>query len=300
MLIQNARLADGRQRDVRVEGERIAAVGRDLDGEADIDAAGKLLLPGMIDSHVHFREPGFPEKETWTSGSRAAAAGGVTTVIDQPNTKPPTIDGRTFDEKAAYATKSLVDFGLNGGVTPDWQPDELFSRPLFALGEVFLADSTGKMGIDTELFAGAVAEATTHDVPVTVHAEDATRFESAAKERDDADAWSAFRTAEAERVAIEYACEVARETGTTLHIAHTSTPAGIDLAAEAGMTCEVTPHHLLLSRDDYDQLGTFGRMNPPLRSEHRRKPVYERLTSGVVDIVATDHAPHTHAEKEGG
>ncbi len=300
MLIRNATLADGRHCDVRVEGERIAAVGRELDGETAIDAEDKLLLPGMIDSHVHFREPGFPEKETWASGSRAAAAGGVTTVVDQPNTEPPTIDGRAFDTKADCASVSLVDFGLNGGVTLDWQPGELFDRPLFALGEVFLADSTGEMGIESDLFAEAVEKATAHGVSVTVHAEDADNFDGEARKRDDADAWSVFRTPEAERVAVKRACEVGREAGARLHIAHTSTPEGIDRAAEAGMTCEVTPHHLLLSREDYDELGTFGRMNPPLRSEHRRKEVYERVANGTIDIVATDHAPHTRTEKDRG
>jgi dihydroorotase len=300
MRIQNATLADGRRCDVRVEDERIAAVGRQLAGETDIDADGKLLLPGMIDTHVHFREPGFPEKETWESGSRAAAAGGVTTVVDQPNTEPPTIEGRAFDEKADRAAESLVDFGLNGGVTPDWQPDELFSKPLFALGEVFLADSTGGMGIETDQFVEAVREATTRGVPVTVHAEDTDFFDTSAKDRDDADAWSAYRTAAAERAAIERACEVGIEAGAQLHIAHTSTPEGIDRAAEAGMTCEVTLHHLLLAREDLDELGTFGRMNPPLRSEERRSEVYERVADGAVDIVATDHAPHTRAEKETG
>jgi dihydroorotase len=303
MLIRNATLADGRRRDIRVEGERIAAVGRRLPGTADeteIDAAGKLLFPGMIDTHVHFREPGFPEKETWTTGSRAAAAGGVTTVVDQPNTQPPTVDGDAFDEKIDYAAESLVDFGINGGVTPDWRPDDLLDRPLFALGEVFLADSTGEMGIDADLFADAVRQATARGIPVTVHAEDADQFDASATERADADAWSAFRTAEAEVAAVERACEVGQEAGAQLHIAHTSTPEGIDRAAEAGMTCEVTPHHLLFSRDDLSGLETFGRMNPPLRSEHRRKGVYERVASGAVDLVATDHAPHTRAEKDAG
>lgn len=304
MLIRNATLADGRRRDVRVEGERIAAVSRQLSkttaGETAVDATGKLLLPGMIDAHVHFREPGFSHKETWKSGSRAAAAGGVTIVVDQPNTEPPTIDGRAFDAKVDYAAESLVDFGINGGVTPDWQPKELFSKPLFALGEVFLADSTGEMGIDADLFEVVVEEATARDIPVTVHAEDADRFDAGAKDREDPDAWSAFRTPEAERIAVERACEVGREEGAQLHIAHTSTPEGIDIAAKAGMTCEVTPHHLLLSREDYEEFGTFGRMNPPLRSEERRKGVYERVADGIVDVVATDHAPHTRAEKDTG
>jgi len=320
MLIANATLADGRRRDVRVEGEHIAAVERRLSADADeieLDAAGKLLLPGMIDSHVHFREPGFPHKETWASGSRAAAAGGVTTIVDQPNTQPPTVTGETFDEKATCTTDSIVDFGINGGVTPDWRPDELLDRPVFALGEVFLADSTGKMGIDADLFADAVTAATERGVPVTVHAEDATRFDASARERseaqrasesasgrrpraNDADAWSAFRTPDAELAAVERACEVGRAAGAQLHIAHASTPAGIDAANSTKMTCEVTPHHLLLSRDDLDDLGTFGRMNPPLRSEERRKGVYERVADGTVDLLATDHAPHTREEKDAG
>ncbi|EMA43255.1 dihydroorotase [Halococcus saccharolyticus] len=303
MLIANATLADGRRRDVRVEDERIAAVERRLSADADeteLDAAGKLLLPGMIDAHVHFREPGFPHKETWANGSRAAAAGGVTTVVDQPNTQPPTVDGETFDEKSELAAASIVDFGINGGVTSDWRSSELLDRPLFALGEVFLADSTGEMGIDADLFADAVTAATERGVAVTVHAEDATRFDTSARDRNDADAWSAFRIPEAERVAVERACEVGQDAGAQLHIAHTSTPEGIDVASEAGMTCEVTPHHLLHSRDDLDELGTFGRMNPPLRSEERRKGVYERVADGTVDLIATDHAPHTREEKDAG
>ena len=301
MLITNAELADGRRRDVRIDGERIAAVEQEIDPQADervVDVDGNLLLPGMIDTHVHFREPGFPEKETWETGSRSAAAGGVTTVVDQPNTEPPTVTGKAFDEKSDLASDSLVDFGLNGGVTPEWNPDELFARPLFALGEVFLADSTGEMGIDADLFATAVEHATERDVTVTVHAEDATMFDESATQRDDADAWSAYRTAKAEATAVERACAVGSEVGAQLHIAHTSTPEGIDAASEAGMTCEVTPHHLLLSRDDLDELGTFGRMNPPLRSEERRAAIYDRVADGAVDMVATDHAPHTRAEKD--
>ena len=301
MLIQNATLADGRTRDVRVRGETIDAVGEELtveDDERVVDADDKLLLPGAIDVHVHFRQPGYGHKETWASGSRSAAAGGVTTVVDQPNTAPPTVDGAAFDEKVDLASESLVDFGINGGVTADWDPDELLARPLFALGEVFLADSTGDMGIDADLFEDALVAAAERDVTVTVHAEDATLFDRDARERDDADAWSAFRAAKAEATAVERACEVATEHDAQIHIAHTSTPEGIDIASDAGMTTEVTPHHLLLSRDDLDELGTFGRMNPPLRSEERRRAVYERVVDGTVDMIATDHAPHTREEKD--
>ena len=191
MLVRNATLADGRRLDVRVAGETVAAVEPGLqprEGERVVDATGKRLLPGMIDAHVHFREPGDPHKETWTTGSQSAAAGGVTTVVDQPNTTPPTVDGRAFDETFEFAMDSLVDFGINGGVTADWDPGTLFDRNLLALGEVFLADSTGNMGIDEDLFVRALEVADAHDTLVTVHAEDADLFNGSARERDDADA----------------------------------------------------------------------------------------------------------------
>jgi dihydroorotase len=308
VLIRDATLADGRTADVRIDGERIDAVGEGLSADSDdsvIDAGRRLLLPGAIDLHVHFREPGFEHKETWRTGSRAAAAGGVTTVIDQPNTDPATTTGDAFDRKAEIAAAdSIVDYGLNGGVTPDWDPDSLLSRPIAALGEVFLADSTGDMGIEEETFVDALDRAAAADVLVTVHAEDATEFDESARERDDPEAWSAYRTAEAEIVAAERACELAVERDVPLHLAHVSTPEAVDAvraadaAASVPISCEVTPHHLLLSRDDAADLGTFGRMNPPLRSEHRRLELLDRVRDGRVDAIATDHAPHTRAEKD--
>ena len=324
MLITGAELADGRVRDVRIRDGTVDTVeptsaGLDpVSGERVVDARGRHLLPGAIDVHVHFREPGGSHKETWESGSKSAAAGGVTTVVDQPNTSPPTVDGDAFDEKADLAARSHVDYGINGGVTADWDPDTLFDRPLFALGEVFLADSTGDMGIGRDLFEDALGEAAARGVPVTVHAEDETLFDESALEGDlggvgtaaTAAAWSAYRTAEAETAAVERALESAAASDAQVHIAHTSTPEGIDAVTAAreeatgagddaapAITCEVTPHHLFLSRESAGRLGTFGRMNPPLRSEARRAGVFERLRDGDVDVVATDHAPHTVAEK---
>ena len=311
MLLTNAKLVDGRSVDLRIDGEQIAAIETTLDPRADesvIDADRKLLLPGAIDAHVHFRQPGDPHKETWETGTKSAAAGGVTTVIDMPNTSPPTTTGENFETKAAAAEAACIDYGLNGGVTGDWTPDSLFDRPLCALGEVFLADSTGDMGVAADDFETAVGHAVDNDIMVTVHAEDETRFDDTARAGDaggvgraaTADLWSQYRTAEAETAAIEYATAVGHETGADIHIAHTSTPEGIDAAIDGGATCEVCPHHLYLSRDDLDDLGTYGRMNPPLRDEDRRQAVFERVANGAVDIVATDHAPHTRQEKDAG
>jgi dihydroorotase len=309
MLITGAELPDGRVRDVRTDEGRIAEIEDSLHAlpdEETVKADGLTLLPGAIDAHVHFRQPGHGHKETWATGTRSAAAGGVTTVVDQPNTTPPTVDGVAYDEKVEFAANAAVNYGINGGVNDEWDPDSLLSRPVFALGEVFLADSTGDMGIDEGLFADALAEAADAGIPVTVHAEDADEFDDSVYGSDaggtgrdaDTDLWSQYRTAEAEIAAVEAACETARDAGTDIHIAHTSTPEAADVAADAGMSTEVTPHHLLLSREDAEELGTFGRMNPPLRSEKRREALYERVVDGTVDVIATDHAPHTTAEKE--
>lgn len=308
MLITDAELADGRVRDVRTDGGRISEIENslhDLPGEQSVNASGLTLLPGAIDVHVHFRQPGHGHKETWATGSRSAAAGGVTTVVDQPNTTPPTIDSEAFDEKAEFATNAAVNYGINGGVNDDWDPESLLSQPLFALGEVFLADSTGNMGIEEGRFDEALAAAADAGVPVTVHAEDADQFDESARDADaggtgrDATAslWSKYRTAQAEIDAVETACSAAQNAGVDIHVAHTSTPEAVEFAAQAGMSTEVTPHHLLLSSEDADELGTFGRMNPPLRSEDRRTELYGLVADGTVDMIATDHAPHTAEEK---
>lgn len=311
MLITGATLADGQTRDVRIGDEKIVAVEPQLeprDSEETVDASRHHLLPGAIDTHVHFRVPGDPHKETWKTGSRSAAAGGVTTVVDQPNTSPPTVSGTRFDKKAELAAESLVDWGINGGVTPDWEPETLFDRDLFALGEVFLADSTGEMGIGVDRFDEAIAEVAQREIPVTVHAEDESLFDGSAFDDDlggvgraaKSDRWSRYRTAEAEVAAIREALKIGTENGVDVHIAHTSTPEGIDAVADTDATCEVTPHHMFLSREDHTRLGTYSRMNPPLRDESRREGVFRRVADGTVDIIATDHAPHAAIEKEQG
>lgn len=259
-----------------------------------IDCDGAVVLPGAVDVHVHFREPGATHKEDWGSGSRSAAAGGVTTVVDQPNTKPATVSGEAWDQKRELAEqKSIVDYGLNAGVTPDWRPDELLSRPVTAYGEVFMADSTGEMGVTVEFFREAVERLQNERELVTVHAEDASLFQDV--DGDDADAWSRHRPPEAEVAAVERAIEIAED---PLHFAHISHPDSVDLISGTPHTCEATPHHLLLSRDDLPELGTFGTMNPPLRSEEARRGLWRRLQRGDVDAVASDHAPHTREEKQ--
>lgn len=299
MLLRNARLPGGQLSDIRIEGETIVAIDSGLDGSPTVDLAGRQVLPGAIDVHVHFREPGATHKESWQSGTQAAAAGGVTTVIDQPNTTPATVDASSFHAKATAARRSaIVDYGINGGVSPSWRPEELFELPITALGEVFMADSTGEMGIDDEQFVEALELAADAGVVVTVHAEDASKFDESVRNRGDPAAWAAYRPPAAEIAATERAIEAAEATGASIHLAHASTPEAVELIATAGMTCEVTPHHLLCSIQDLDRLGTRGRMNPPLRSEAHRQAMLAHLQAGRIDMVATDHAPHTCREKD--
>ena len=310
LLLRDGRVAtDGgvRERDVLVEGETVAAVEGDIpaqragdDGRV-LDCSDRLVLPGAVDVHVHFRDPGFTYKEDWTTGSSSALAGGVTTVVDQPNTEPPTVTGAAFDAKRRRAeTASAVDFGIDAGVTADWRPSELAERPVAAHGEVFLADSTGDMGISMELFEDALDRiyARPGHQLVTVHAEDSSLFEplDSVDRPGVSDAWSEHRPAEAEVAAVERAIDVAGDR--PLHFAHVSHPDSVDLIADTVHSCEVTPHHLLLSRDDCEDLGTYGKMNPPLRSEAARAGLMERLVDGRADCVATDHAPHAVSEKE--
>ena len=274
---------------------RVAESVREDNVDETLDAEGAYVLPGAVDVHVHFREPGARQKEDWRTGSKSAAAGGVTTVVDQPNTSPPTVTGEAFDEKRELAGKSVVDYGINAGVTEDWKPDELAERPVAAYGEVFMADSTGNMGIDASLFERAVRRLGGRGELVTVHAEDSDEFVDVELDTDDADVWSRHRPPEAEIAAVKRAVDVADE---AVHFAHVSHPRSVDIIEETEHTCEVTPHHLLLSRDDLDALGTHGKMNPPLRSGEARQRLFDRLVEGAVDCVATDHAPHTLEEKD--
>ena len=299
MLLRDVTIPNGRQVDIRLAEGVIDAVGRQLRGGPVVDASGLRVTPGAIDVHVHCREPGGAHKETWETGSRAAAAGGVTTIVDQPNTDPPTSTVKAFREKTDIAAaSSIVDYGINAGVTKGWDGATLLDEPIAALGEVFMADSTGDLGVGMDMFEEALELAADADVLVTVHAEDETRFDDGVRDRSDANAWSEYRRPAAEVAAVARACEVAERYGTRIHIAHASTPGAIDLAHKWGQTAEVSPHHLLLSTEHLDRLGTFGRMNPPLRDESIRSAVADRVHHGSVAMIATDHAPHTIEEKE--
>ena len=279
--------------DIWIKDGRIAALGGAHRSEEKIDARGMLVLPGAIDVHVHFRDPGPNYKEDWASGSASAAAGGVTTVIDQPNTVPRTMDARSFEEKLDIARhRSFVDFGLNGG---PGKIDELKGAGASAIGEIFSYEHSDA---DLAAILSQVGEA---GMLASLHAEDGIIIKEKSAElagRHDPEVYSLARPARAEAAAIEKACAVSKR----LHICHLSSAQGLAAVEEARMgggdvTSEVAPHHLLLNEKDYRKQGSYLKMNPPLRSQADNDLLWQALRSGSIDILASDHAPHLPEEK---
>lgn len=296
LVVKNGRVftAKGQMStEVWIKDGRIAALGGAHRAEESIDARGMLVLPGAIDVHVHFRDPGPNYKEDWASGSASAAAGGVTAVIDQPNTVPRTVDARSFEEKLEIARhRSSIDFALNGG---PGKIDELKGAGAQAIGEIFSYEHS-----DAEL-AAVLSRVKEAGMLACLHAEDGAIIKEKAEElsgRHDPEVYSLSRPASAEALAIEKACGISER----LHICHLSSAQGL-AAVEAGrragrtVSAEVAPHHLLLNEKDYPKQGSFLKMNPPLRRKADNDALWQALRSGAIDILASDHAPHLPEEK---
>ncbi|CAN5727977.1 dihydroorotase [soil metagenome] len=281
-----------------------------LDGAEVVDASGLHVLAGVIDAHVHFREPGLEHKEDWASGSESAVMGGVTTVLEMPNTVPPTDRaGRVEAKRKVAEGRSWVDFGIFGLLG---RGSVARLRPMARAGVVgfkcFLGETTGALPSpdEAELLV-ALCEAGSLGLRVGIHAEDraiiAPLVEAAlAAGRRDALAHADSRPIEAEVAAIELVGRLAAEAGSAIHIHHLSSAAGLGAverwrARGLDITTEVTPHHLLLSTDDVLRLGPVTRVNPPLRAAGEGAALREALAAGSIDLVASDHAPHTRAEK---
>jgi dihydroorotase len=320
ILIKNTRIYYNnslRPAEIIIEGGKITKIAKDLrvsSSDLILDARGALTLPAGIDVHVHFRDPGMNAKENWYTGSCAAAAGGVTTVIDQPNTIPPTTDRRSFEQKLKLAkTKSIVDFGINGGVTGNLEKlKELWELGVTAFGEIFMAESTGGLNIDEETFEEALSEIKKLDSLATIHAEDEEmrlELESFLKGDVSLDYHSKVRPNACEAAAVQKALELISKIKVKSHFCHISTLEAVGMIRKAKylvkkdnkeplFTSEVTPHHLFLSTRDWERLGAFGKMNPPLRGNHSIKALVNGINDGTIDMVASDHAPHLEAEKD--
>jgi dihydroorotase len=307
LLIRNASLllADGRFQhgDVLIRGGRIDQVGANLSetAELQIEANGLTLLPGVIDPQVHFREPGLEHKEDLTTASRACARGGVTSFLEMPNTKPLTTTQAALDDKLARAAqKSLVNFGFFIGATAQNLPDLQTAQPTPGI-KIFMGSMHGDLLVDQEAALDRIFATGTR--LIAVHAEDQARIAERRKAlagRTDPALHSMIQDNQAALNATQLALKLSKKYRRRLHILHLSTAEEADLLRQdkpAWVTAEVTPQHLLLNLDDYQTLGSLIQMNPPIRTVHDNEVLWQALRDGVIDFIATDHAPHTLAEK---
>jgi len=308
LLIKNARIASPEgvvEGAIRIENGIFARVKKNATGlraENIVDARGKLFLPGLIDAHVHFRTPGAEYKEDWKTGSQAAASGGVATILDMPNNNPPaTTLAALADKRKNAEKKSIVDFGLHMGATND-NFDEVVKAWNIASVKFYLGSTTGDLLFDEENlkhFLGAVRE---KGSVATAHCEKEGIIRTlAARAKRGFKYYGQLRPPQAELESMRMFIEAANQAGAKAHICHVSSRAGVELLKKSktkNITAEATPHHLFLTEEDEKKLGAFAKMNPPLRSMQDRKILWQALLDGIIDIVATDHAPHTIEEKE--
>jgi len=299
-LIVRQGIVDGRRLDIGVTDGLIEAIAPELSGSRhELYAGGQHVLPGGLDPHVHFNEPGRTEWEGLATGSAALAAGGYTAFFDMPlNSSPPVVDGAAFDAKLAAArASSCVDFGLWGGLVPGRldRLEELAERGVVGL-KAFMSNS----GIDefahvddVTLYEGMTIAAQLGLI-VAVHAENdaltARSFGPAARD------WFAARPVVAELEAISRAILFSSETGCALHVVHVSSGRGVALVAAAraagvDVTCETCPHYLFLSQDDVETLGPVAKCAPPVRDAPEQLELWRRLGAGEVEMVSSDHSP---------
>ncbi len=290
--------------DIGVRDGRIARLGVGGDAGETIDCTGLTILPGVIDTQVHFREPGLEAKEDLESGSRAAVLGGVTAVFEMPNTKPNTDSAEAVADKLARAENRMwCDHAFYVGATSAnaERLAELERLPGTAGVKIFMGASTGDLLVseDREL-ARVLASGSRR---VAIHAEDEARMNARAGERIEGDPAShpVWRDDESAILATRRILKLARDARRRIHILHVTTPAELELIAQHKdiATCEVTPQHLTLAGEEaYPSLGTFAQMNPPIRSAAHREGLWYWLNQGVPDVIGSDHAPHTREEKE--
>ena len=276
------------------------------------DAKGCYILPGIIDTHVHFRDPGFPEKADFATESRAALAGGVTSVIDMPNTNPQTTTLELLEGKEAIAAKkSAVNYAFMLGATND-NIDNLLDIPTerYAAIKLFLGSSTGNMLVSSEaalekLFCESRKLIVAHCEEESIIQANLRNYklEFAGTEQETAALHPKIRNTEACFVSTYKAVERARKHGTRLHIAHISTATELSLLSnkalgEKNITAEVTPNHLWFDDRDYATLGNQIKCNPAIKSNDDRLALWSGLIDGTIDTIATDHAPHTWESKQ--
>lgn len=292
-------------RDVGIRDGRIAAIGNLSGHDAGeiIDCTGLHILPGVVDSQVHFREPGLEHKEDLETGSRAAVLGGVTAVFEMPNTKPLTTSAETLADKIKRGRHRMhCDFAFWVGGTRDNADDvaELERLPGAAGIKVFMGSSTGDLLVEDDEGVRSILRNTRRRA--AFHSEDEFRLREREHLRVPGDPSShpVWRDEIAALACTERLVRIARETGARIHVLHISTAEEIEFLRghKDVATCEATPHHLTLDAEDYKTLGNLIQMNPPVREARHRDGVWHGVDQGVVDVLGSDHAPHTLEEKQ--
>lgn len=309
LLIRHATvvLPTGSQKmSVLVEGSKIAALDVAVHTKADevVDAAGLHLLPGVVDSHVHFREPGLTHKEDLHTASRACAKGGVTTFLEMPNTKPPATTKERLHEKLALAAeKSLVNYGFYIGATPS-NVEELRTASRTPGIKIFIGSSTGDLLVDDQEALERIFAETT--LPICAHCEDETivrqntaRLTAGGRSLELAD-HSRIRDNPAAIVSTRRAMDLAFRHNHRFHVLHVSTADECELFTDHRnlITAEVCPHHLFFNTDDYARLGSLVQMNPSIKTAADSRRLWQALLEGRIQAIVTDHAPHTLEEKQ--
>lgn len=293
-------------RDIGVRGGRIAAIGSLAGASAGekIDARGLHVLPGVVDSQVHFREPGLTHKEDLETGSRSAVAGGVTAVFEMPNTNPLTTSAETLAAKVKAAkNRMFCDFAFYVGGTRENIADipELERLEGSAGIKVFMGSSTGNLLVDDEPSLDRIIAALSRRA--AFHSEDEERLKARMGERKPGDPSShpVWRDPQAALMSTQRLVRLAETHRKRVHVLHISTAEEMAFLAQHRdwASVEVTPHHLtLVAPDCYQRLGTYAQMNPPVRDAAHRDRIWEGVIDGTVDVLGSDHAPHTREEKD--
>ncbi|MGB9853422.1 MAG: dihydroorotase [Candidatus Bathyarchaeales archaeon] len=276
--------------------------------EAALSLEGLLVMPGLIDVHVHLRDEGKSHKEDFKSGTAAAAAGGITTVLDMPNNDPMTMDTETLRNRMKAAKeKILVNVGFYSEFPKNLREIGEIIREGAIAFKLFMGEQLGGLNIEDDSAIKEAFKVVGRKVPVAVHAEDKETLKSAEKELkrrgcNDIEAFIDAHSEEAELKAVKRIIAVVKETGTRVHFCHISTEKSLKLvndAKKAGLpiTCEATPHHLFLSLEDLKRIGALTLTVPPVREKSHSDALWEGIKNGLVDIIASDHAPHAVAEK---
>jgi len=312
LLIKNGRVIDpasgsDRIADVIIENERIAAVGPDLSSMAAeiLDASGVVVAPGFIDMHVHLREPGLEHAETIETGSRAAAAGGFTTICAMPNTAPvndsATVTSYIIDRARKFALTNVLPIGA---ITKGSQGAELAAIGSMKNAGIVAISDDGSPVMNSRVMRRAMEFARSFDLPVIDHCEDLTLSAGGDMHEGPYSTRLGLRgiPSTAEDVMVARDILLAEATGVRFHVAHISTRAALRMVADAKrqglqVTCEATPHHLSLTDRELTGYDSNFKMKPPLRSDSDRAALVEGVASGIVDVIATDHAPHPGSEK---